>query len=380
MVSRVVFVVDSSRRDAELTATQVKALGLEPLVFHSADDCLSALATREPLALLVSLQLEPERGDVCCQRIKENYAWRHLPIIIITQTEQAHELMYCWRAAANDFLRRPVTQEKLSPKLAVIRDSAARRDEDKDKRFAGCWVLLLETSRFYRNVIGSNLEHAGLHVLYSEEPEEALELAEEHRDKLDGYLVGLPSLPNALEVGTALSQVNPRAKTPMLLLSPGPKVDEALQAKVIELTGSSPLNKRDLPFDLVLSKILSRLKPTNVMELRSCERVPFFSVVEFSNDGREWGCGFSYDVSAGGIFIRTLTPLAAGQPVTLRMDFVGQSAVSKGVIAWANPFRPRVTFASPVGMGVRLTQMAPQLSEQITGLQRNRPATDVPTP
>ena len=362
-----VFVVDSDGEGAARVGGHLEGLGFEPVLLGGADACLKELARREPLAILVSLQLGSARGDECCQRIKENYAWRHLPIIVMTQTGQAHELMYCWRAAASDFLRRPLTRESLAPKLEVLQRAAARPAVDRS--LAGRRVLLLETSRFYRNAIGGNLEHAGLQVIYAEEPAAALDLAEEHADQLDACLVGMPSLSNALEVATGLGAAAPRAAGKLLLLSGKPPIDEAVQAKVRALTGSSALDKRDLPFDLVLSKIFSHLKPPHLLELRSAERMPYFTVVEFSTDGQRWGCGFSYDVSTGGIFIRTLNPVAAGQQVTLNMDFLGQPERSQGVVAWANPFDPRVTFTSPVGMGVRLTRAGPQLASQIEGLR-----------
>lgn len=366
MSREVVFVVDSDARAAAGVADHLATLGFEPKVLEGTEACLSALAQREPLALLVSLQLEGGSGHECCQRIKENYAWRHLPIIVMTQTGQAHELMYCWRAAASDFLPRPITAEKLAPKLKVVSDAARPA---ADPSLTGRWVLLLETSRFYRNAIAGNLEHAGLHVVVADEPAAAIDLAEEHADKLDACLIGLPSISGALELCESLRKAAPRAAGKMLVLSPKAVVEEDLQKKVRALTGCDPLNKRELPFDLVLSKIFSHLKPANVLELRSSERMPYFSVVEFSADGKSWGCGFSYDVSLGGIFIRTLTPVPSGQQVTLRMDFVGQTVISKGVVAWANPFQPRVTYTSPVGMGVRLTEAGARLAEQIAGLR-----------
>lgn len=367
MSGRVVFVVDSDAGAAANVAEQLGTLGFESLVLDGTDACLTALSRQEPLAILVSLQLSDGGGHECCRRIKENYAWRHLPIIVLTQTGQAHELMYCWRAAASDFLKRPVSPARLARKLEVIRMAAAARDADPG--LTGRKVLLLETSRFYRNAIGGNLEHAGLHVIYAEEPDEALELAKEHADQLDACLVGLPSLPTALEVVVALKGLAPRAAGRVLVLSGKAQVDETLHAKVMRLTGSATLDKRDLPFDLVLSRVFSQLKPANVLELRSSERMPFFTVVEFSTDGQEWGCGFSYDVSVGGIFVRTLNPLPTGQKVTLRMDFVGQAESSTGVVAWANPFTPRATFTSPVGMGIRLIQPGVQLASQIAGLR-----------
>ena len=60
----------------------------------------------------------------------------------------------------------------------------------------------------------------------------------------------------------------------------------------------------------------------------------------------------------------------AGSSVRIRARFPGafEPCISSGVVAWSNPYDARRTFAAPAGMAVHLTEVAPQLRNQIAGL------------
>src|SRR5207244_3053982 len=100
-------------------------------------------------------------------------------------------------------------------------------------------------------------------------------------------------------------------------LSGAPLEEHAREAAMI-LSGSALLNKREVPIEAMVSKVLTFTRRTNT-ELRAGERVPFFSVVEFREEGSsDWRSGFAYDVSRGGIFVRTLSAVAPGKRVELK--------------------------------------------------------------
>ena len=73
-----------------------------------------------------------------------------------------------------------------------------------------------------------------------------------------------------------------------------------------------------------------------------------------------------------------MTPLLRSATLCLILTHLFLVAISTGVVAWSNPFQPRITFASPLGMGVRLTDAASQLSSQIQGLKRHHPRDGAP--
>lgn len=374
----VVVVVDDSAGGVGAAAV-VAGLGYQSTLLTSGEACLDALASGPPpLAVLVRLELRGMAGDECCRLLKENQALSRVGVIVVTASESPHEVMRCWRAAADDFLLQPLTKASLEPKLQMLA-LAAKTTEVKKRPLAGKSLLLAESSRLYRNQIGANLEQAGMRVLYASEGDEALDVALEHASELDACLLDtvLPGLD-----GVALAQKlkdGPLAGKPILLMSGSEAMTPAAQQAAQRITGGSVLDKRTLPFEAILAKVYSTLHP-NLTQLRSSERTPFFSVVDFSVDGRDWFSGFAYDISAGGIFIRTLTPMAPMTELQVRVRTAGETAAahSAGVVAWSNPYWPRSSFAAAVGMGVRLTRMAPVLATQVARLARPRADTSSP--
>ncbi|MDP1822797.1 MAG: response regulator [Archangium sp.] len=375
-----VVVVDDSPGGKE-TAASVARLGYQATLVTSGEACLDALAAGPlPLAVLVSLELRPMPGDECCRLVKEHQAWRGVGVIVVTSSESPHEVMRCWRAAADDFLLRPLTTASLAPKLDMLTRAAGPAGAGR-RPLAGKSLLLAESSRLYRNQIGANLEQAGMRVLYATEGDEALEVALEHAAELDACLLDtvLPGL-DGVTLAAKL-RAGPLKHKPILLMSGSEAMNPAAQEAAQRLTGSGVLDKRTLPFEAILAKVYSTVQPS-LTQLRSAERTPFFSVVDFSVDGREWFSGFAYDISAGGIFIRTLTPMQPTAEVHVKVRTAGEtaSAHSAGVVAWSNPYWPRSSFAAAVGMGVRLTRMAPVLANQVERLARPRTETSSSPP
>ncbi len=365
-----VFIV--SAREAELKSLShvVEDLGYQPSGFTSAESCLEALRDAEPLAVLIEFEDGPVRGDECCRRIKEQFDWKRLPVLMVTDGGQAHEVMYCWRAAADDFIVRPVSAEKLGPKLSVLQESQGKEPARAPSLAATC--LLVEPSRFVRKLLGGSLEQAGIQVLYASEGAEALDLLKEHGSALDACVVDLGiqdmNPVKLLEQLRAPDEEKPRRLMAICGRDPTPTIRD----RVEQLTGEPPLDTRQLPFDVILGRIYGSLR-SDVINLRASERVPFFCVVEFSEDGARWSTGFSYDISAGGIFIRTLNPARPGRQLLLRARLAGRDEprASTGVVAWANTYWPRSTTAAPVGMGIRLVSLSPQLKSHIAGLMQS---------
>ena len=93
------------------------------------------------------------------------------------------------------------------------------------------------------------------------------------------------------------------------------------------------------------------------------------------------------DISATGIFLRTLEPLPPGTRVNLRFspppaDEVAEVTVEiddsdepvpfevEGVVMWINPYRPGVLESIDPGMGVRFVGLRPHTRERLLELIR----------
>jgi uncharacterized protein (TIGR02266 family) len=267
--------------------------------------------------------------------------------------------MHCWRAGADDFLPKPVALEALEAKLAAVR-SARERAQGAPR---GRRVLLVEGGRFLHTFLGGALEQEGLHVLYARDAEDAARLAALHGAQLDGFVVDVSRTPReALGLATRLREVH--ARKPLVLLSRAEESAEVL-TRAQAVSGAPLLEKRHLGADELLGKVLGRLVP-GLVPLRAAERVPFFTVVEFSTAGGAAMSGFSHDASPEALFVRTLTPAREGARLSLKVLLAGQRTpcTAEATVAWANPPHPQGAFRAPAGMGLRLERMDSSLTQQ----------------
>lgn len=366
--SKAVFIVDHAAPSREQVAAMVRAAGLEAVPLAGPDECLALLRRTKPALILLELALAPRRGDDLCRQIKESPEDRMIPVVVMTAQDAPHEVMQSWRAGAEDFLPKPVQRGQLTSKLEVLKGASGGSPRSGGHR-SGRKLLFVEESLFFRTLLGGGLEHSGMQLLYARTGEEALALAEQHKDSLDGMIAELNlSSMSGLELAQALRAKDWFARKTILLTS-ALDVTPELQERARAVTDGPVVEKRVLPIEAIVAHVNHAFLQLQ-HDLRVTERAPFFSVVEFSDAKEEqWLSGFSYDVSSGGIFVRTMTALPMGTQVKLKVRFnVGQPSTCTGMVAWANPLFPRSSFSYPVGMGIRFTQIDPQQQEQITRL------------
>ncbi len=87
-------------------------------------------------------------------------------------------------------------------------------------------------------------------------------------------------------------------------------------------------------------------------ERRRWPRAPFVADIEYSAHSPPMRRQIT-DVSHGGVFVDTTTPLPEGLPVRLRFALPGQTEpmTVDAIVAWTQPH---------VGMGLRFTRLAPR--------------------
>lgn len=81
---------------------------------------------------------------------------------------------------------------------------------------------------------------------------------------------------------------------------------------------------------------------------------------------------FSYiqNISEMGIFIASNDPLPVGTMLQLRFAPAGESPLEmEGEVVWVNPYKISGDNPNP-GMGVRFTQLTPELRERVVGIVR----------
>jgi chemotaxis family two-component system response regulator PixH len=363
-----VFVVDDMKTIRDLVSLQLQQLGCRPEAFESAEQCLEALTERQPKLILMDLGMGPMRGDECCQKIKEDKRLSRIPIIMLTGADAAHEVMHSRRAGADDFLPKPIRLSQLASKIQALRTAVPALDDSHSRSPSRQRLIYVENRPFYRGRVGGALEHAGFQILYCNDASDALRSLTTRRDDIDLLVCDLGTLGSqGLEEARRLRERAPQK--PMLLTSAADQPPD-VQRAVQQLTGHELLNKRVLPLEAILAKINLLLR-REALDVRPHERVPFFSVVAFrTRPAEDWLSGFAYDISTGGIFIRTITAIPPLSSVEMKVRFfAAKDDVScQGVVAWANAFDSRSAFSYPLGMGIRFTHLDPESEAMVTKL------------
>jgi CheY-like chemotaxis protein len=367
-----VFVVDDMKTIRDLVSAQLEQLDCAAEAFASGEECIRALDERQPQLILMDLGMGPMRGDECCRRIKESDRTSHIPIVMLTGTDAAHEVMHSWRAGADDFLPKPIRRSQLASKIQAMRMWNSETAPVASPAVPRRRLLLIESRSFYRSRLGGALEHAGFQILYCKDGSEALKSLAAHRDEIDLLICDLPSLgaEGIVQARQLRGEALPNA--PMLLTTasqPTPEIETAAR----QVSGHEILNKRSVPTEMIMARINSLLKH-EALEIRAAERVPFFSVVEFRGDPNdEWLSGFAYDISTRGIFIRTMTTFPTLSKIEMKVRFLAARAdiSCQGVVAWANPFAPRSSFSYPLGMGVGFEQLDPECEKMVVKLVKS---------
>jgi len=118
------------------------------------------------------------------------------------------------------------------------------------------------------------------------------------------------------------------------------------------------------------AKTAAGLRAPRLSERRAAPRV----LVRFDVDYRSqdtYLLAASRDLSATGIFVRTIDPLPPGTRLSLRFTPPGASPFElEGQVMWINPFRPdRLSNLDP-GMGVRFSRVGAATRARLAALVR----------
>jgi uncharacterized protein (TIGR02266 family) len=358
-----IFVVDDSQAVREMVCQHLSRLGCEPVPLASGAACLAELERRTPSLVLMDLRMEGMQGDEACRRVKAHPATSGIPVVMLTSASSPPEVMLCSRAGADDFLPKPVEFDALTAKVLTVR---AASEHGRQGPPPGLGVLLVEGSRSMGAFLGGALEHEGFHVLYARHGVEAEALAVTHGARLDGLIVDVSrsfAFQDGLALACRLRELLPRKR---LVLVAGVEEPTDVHTRVRALTGEPLLERRMMGPDALVARVMERLAP-GVAPIRAAERVPLFSVVEFSTRQGPSLTGFSSDASPDALFVRTLTPTLAGARLSLRVTLAGQRHASSvdAVVAWSNPLRRGSAFQAPAGMGLRLERVDAVLAAQL---------------
>lgn len=131
-----------------------------------------------------------------------------------------------------------------------------------------------------------------------------------------------------------------------------------------------------LSWDFVIDQILAYRKLPVQKEVRSEPRISLAFRVRYNTPEGQRFESRAGGIGGGGLFIESLAPLPVGTKLAMEFSLPEKPTewlLAKGIVAWVCPKADQYTF-SP-GMGVRFTEVTPEIRDRILELVKSAQAT-----
>jgi len=127
-----VLIVEDDERLAEIFRDFIGELGYQPTVVGSAEAALEALASARPDTILLDIRLPGMSGVefLSLPSVRDS----EVPVVVVSGVATEVEARACLQLGALDFIRKPVTLERLSQVLAYLKPFALARQQQAEQR------------------------------------------------------------------------------------------------------------------------------------------------------------------------------------------------------------------------------------------------------
>jgi len=120
-------VVEDNEHAAYLLDFMLRRAGFDVIVARNGRDAEAAIDSVEPVdVVLLDLMLPYVSGFQLLSEIRENPAWRHVPVLVVSAKVLESDVVRALDLGANDFITKPFRPQEL---LARIRRVIADREE-----------------------------------------------------------------------------------------------------------------------------------------------------------------------------------------------------------------------------------------------------------
>jgi Tfp pilus assembly protein PilZ len=339
-----------SASDARTLRAAASAVGVEPRFFESPAALGTYLETDPTVAVLVAAGSDGALEVLTHVRSTVRYASTPLVGITDERTDLAFGSVY---ECGGDDLVSARSLRALVSRLRPLVDRRAPAASPMTAQAGGGkgWAAVATCNLRWRNVVGRVLLNAGIDAKYFGNAADAVEAS----GQAPLFVIGTDDLPPEGGVAAVKAAAARGSSTPWLVAAPPKRVCSVRAA----LDGVSQVAVVDMyaPPDNLLFTANELRRPQRI-DQRTSARVLFGTAVSFrAAGGAEDDVGFTYNVSAGGIYVRTLAPLDAGQEVWLELwpPRCERTVRLVGRVAWRRSFGPSEVATVPPGFGVQLT-------------------------
>jgi Tfp pilus assembly protein PilZ/CheY-like chemotaxis protein len=345
---RPVLVVGFDGSAAALIERAASTAGLHTHTVNRCDEVRGVLEETTPAAIVI--RTDSAGAAQACTHVRQQGRLAPVPIfgVVPERTDLAFTELFVW--GGDDLVA--LAHDPFVRRLRAVRPAPAAAAPPIGEAAPQPRAIVAGADAAWRTVMGRALYNGGYAVRFAASDEGLVDdcLGEGVR-----VVVSSDDLPPA---GGLAALEAARARAPELawvLVSP-PKRMAAVHAAVITAGRAAVIDGFAAPENALF--VVNELLAARGVDKRATARLLYGTAVTFRAAGRaEDEVGFAYNVSAGGLYVRTLAPLEAGQEVWLELwpPRTERRVRLAGRVAWRRPFGPVGGATVPAGFGVQLT-------------------------
>lgn len=358
-----VLLVDGGPEAKLRSVRPITDAGLECVESKDLEGAAAALARSRVNLVLVEARALERSSPSALLGLRAGMGGTDLPIVLLASKETPSELLEkAARAGMADCILGPLRVGHVQSRMAALGSVISSERMTSAGRHRQ-YLLLLGPPTDYRAKLGAFLELSGFRLLYADSISDLRGKWSPDCHPVDGMVLTggvASSIDEAAMV--LLGRVGGHNCVRLVIasnLSEATREVDVLSTRAMAVAATFV---ESCSLAVIAQGVYSHLRRHD-LRLRADERVPFHCIVEVKEDeaNAKWSSGLSFDLSPGGIFVRSLVCPRPGVAVSFRihLSLTREVLEGTGVVAWAHPFSGRDVWSHPVGMGIQFLGMSP---------------------
>ena len=110
---RKILIVDDGEIERKVISSMLEKHGFLSITADSGEKCIAAARQEKPDLILLDVCLTGMDGKEVCERLKHADETKNIPIIFLTGSGTGSDVMECYEAGVDYYLRKPVSAKML---------------------------------------------------------------------------------------------------------------------------------------------------------------------------------------------------------------------------------------------------------------------------
>ncbi|MDB5197884.1 MAG: hypothetical protein JWP88_2255 [Flaviaesturariibacter sp.] len=117
-----ILMLEDDQDDRYLTSSVIEELDMPVAVrfLSNTEDLFPTLEQKEPMLILMDYNLNPETGLELLKKLKGNLTYKHIPVVLLGDTDDPYFVTKCYEHGANTYATKPTNLEATKKKIGLF--------------------------------------------------------------------------------------------------------------------------------------------------------------------------------------------------------------------------------------------------------------------